>query len=249
MLTIATEIGYQLMDSGAEIYRVEESIQRILQAYGVETGQVFAIPSFIVASMTTPEGEPITHVRRIHGDSGIDLDHMEAYNALCRWICEELPPPEEIRGRFAQLKNRSRYPMLWQVAAYCLCGGGSAVFWGGGLLDCLGAAACGAAVWLLLIFMEPMKTNLFFKNVVASGFAGLIAVGLLKMELPIDLDKVIIGTFMTLVPGLAITNAVRDIMAGDLMTGLSKLTESIVVAIAIALGAGLVLWLTMGVWQ
>lgn len=246
LLNIAMEIGYRLMMSGAEIYRVEESVQRILQAYGVENGQVFAIPSCIIASMTTPEGVPITQVRRIKEQTDVDLDCMEVYNALCRRICQTVPNLKEVQQELVRLAQGRQYPTLWQVVAYCLCGGGSAVLWGGGLLDSLGAAICGGAVWLVLAFMTPLKTNLFFKNVAASAFAALIAVCLTRMELGIDIDKVIIGTFMALVPGLAITNAVRDIMAGDLMTGMSKLTESILVAVAIALGAGMVLWLTLG---
>jgi len=240
------EIGYHLMISGAEIYRVEESIQRILQAYGIENGQVFAIPSCIIVSMVTPAGEPITQVRRIKEEAGVDLDRMEAYNALCRHVCQTTPEPECIRKELERMVQGRQYSALWQVAAYCLCGGGSAILWGGGLLDSLGAALCGAVVWLVLVFMEPLKTNLFFKNLAASAFAALIAVCLIRMELGVNLDKVIIGTFMTLVPGLAITNAVRDIMAGDLMTGVSRLTESLLVAVAIALGAGMILWLTMG---
>ena len=247
LLTNGMEIGYNLMISGAEIYRVEESIQRVLQAYGIENGQVFAIPNCIITSIVTPWGEPISQVRRIKGEGSVDLDRMEAYNAICRWICQNTPEPEQVRKELRQMVRGRQYEMDWQVAAYCLCGGGSAILWGGSPLDGLGAAACGAAVWLMLAFLEPLKTNLFFKNVAASGFAALIAVSLIKMGMQINIDKVIIGTFMSLVPGLAITNAVRDIMSGDLMTGLSRLTESILVAVAIALGAGVMLWLTMGV--
>lgn len=247
LLTSGMEIGYNLMISGAEIYRVEEAVQRVLHAYGVENGQVFAIPNCIISSMVTPEGEPLTQVRRIRGETRVDLDRMEAYNSLCRRVCQGIPPLEEVRAELRQMSRGRQYHMLAQVGAYCLCGGGSAILWGGSLLDGIGAAACGAAVWLLLAFMEPLNTNLFFSNVAASAFAALIAVCLIQMGVGLNIDKVIIGTFMALVPGLAITTAVRDIIGGDLMSGMSKLTESILVAVAIAFGAGTVLWMTMGV--
>ena len=247
LLTTGMEIGYQLMISGAEIYRVEEAIQRILTAYGIQDGQVFAIPSCIIASMVTPEGEPLTQVRRVRAEAGVDLDRMEAYNDLCRRMCLTAPPLESVRQELNRLARGRRYSLRWDIAAYCLAGGGSAVLWGGTLLDGFGALICGAAVWLMLAFTEPLGTNLFLKNVMASGFAALVPVCLLEMGVPVNVDKVIIGAFMTLVPGLGITNAVRDIMAGDLMTGMSKVTEAILVAVAIALGAGVALWLTRGV--
>ena len=69
LLNCAVELGCRLMYSGAEIYRVEESISRLLQAYGLESPEVFAIPTCVIVSVTTPEGHPITRMRRIaaHG--------------------------------------------------------------------------------------------------------------------------------------------------------------------------------------
>ncbi|RAZ53264.1 threonine/serine exporter, partial [Klebsiella oxytoca] len=63
LLNMAAELGYQLMYSGAEIYRVEESARRLLQAYGVEAPEVFAIPNCLIVSVATPEGQPVTRMR------------------------------------------------------------------------------------------------------------------------------------------------------------------------------------------
>lgn len=59
LLNLGVELGRRLMDSGAEIYRVEESVERLLQAYGLEP-QIFAIPNCLIVSVTTPQGHPIT---------------------------------------------------------------------------------------------------------------------------------------------------------------------------------------------
>ena len=56
LLNLTTDLGYQLMASGAEIYRVEESMHRVLNAYGLERPEVFAIPNCIIVSVTTPQG-------------------------------------------------------------------------------------------------------------------------------------------------------------------------------------------------
>ena len=53
---------------------------------------------------------------------------------------------------------------------------------------------------------------------------------------------------MLLVPGLAITNAIRDTVAGDFLSGLSRAAEAFLIAVAIAVGTGAVIsiWLSVG---
>ena len=81
-------MGRKLMESGAEIYRVEESVSRLLSAYGVQA-QVFAIPNCLIVSVTAPEGQPITQMYRIPAH-GTDIELLERCNDLCRQLCREL---------------------------------------------------------------------------------------------------------------------------------------------------------------
>ena len=88
LLDMVSEMGYRLMKSGAEIYRVEESIQRLLQAYGAPRGEVFAIPNCLMVSLTSPDGRPVTQIRRMP-THGTDIYLLEKYNGLCRRLCRE----------------------------------------------------------------------------------------------------------------------------------------------------------------
>ena len=83
LLGVATDIAYDLLESGAEIYRVEESIQRIFSAYGAREGSIFAIPTLLILSLEDEEGNPHTAIRRL-GNHGSDLARVGAYNDLCR---------------------------------------------------------------------------------------------------------------------------------------------------------------------
>ena len=94
LLNLTTDLGYQLMASGAEIYRVEESMHRVLNAYGLERPEVFAIPNCIIVSVTTPQGHPITRMRRIPGH-GTDIELLERCNDLCRRLCQEGPTAKD----------------------------------------------------------------------------------------------------------------------------------------------------------
>ena len=52
----------------------------------------------------------------------------------------------------------------------------------------------------------------------------------------LNADKTIIGVIMLLIPGMAITNAVRDTLIGDTISGVTKLADCLVWAAALAAG-------------
>ena len=108
LLNMGTELGYQLMYSGAEIYRVEESVRRLLIAYGLQP-QVFAIPNCLIVSLDTPAGHPITKMRRIP-NHGIDIELLERCNDVCRHLCQTVPPLEEAKSQIDALGKARRYP-------------------------------------------------------------------------------------------------------------------------------------------
>jgi len=87
LLDLATEIGYCLAMSGAETFRVEDSINRILAAYQIQS-EVFAIPNCMTISIKTSDGQSITRMRRV-GHHGNDLDSVERFSNLSRRICKE----------------------------------------------------------------------------------------------------------------------------------------------------------------
>ena len=79
LLNAAVELGCRLMSSGAEIYRVEESVRRLLQAYGLESPEVFAIPNCVIVSVTTPEGKTYCSNLKI---TQSDLDLLEQFKNI-----------------------------------------------------------------------------------------------------------------------------------------------------------------------
>ena len=91
LLDLATDLGYELAMSGAETFRVEESITLVLATYGLQA-DVFAIPNCLTVSVVDPDGQPITRMRRI-GFHGNDIDSVERFTALSRRICFEKPEP------------------------------------------------------------------------------------------------------------------------------------------------------------
>lgn len=242
LLQFATEMGYRLQVCGAEIYRVEESVQRILSAYGASTGEVFAIPNCLNVSVTAPGGRPLTRIRRV-GFHGTDIYRLEALNSLSRKVCATVPPLSEASAQLASIcADRTAYSFPVQMGAYYCGAFFFSLFFGGGLRDAFCGGLCGLVIGLSLSFMDKLRTNLFFKTFISGSLSALAALALTGMGLGLRSDIIIIGALMALVPGIAFTNAMRDIIAGDMVTGISKTAEAILIGVSIALGTGVALW-------
>lgn len=239
LLLLATDLGYGLLGSGAEIYRVEESILRLLHAYGVNQAAPFVIPNCIMVSFVTPEGEAMTQVRRMP-PHGTDVDLLERYNDLCRHLCVEVPPLPEARARLDGIgMTRQTYPLPILLVAYLAGCSAFSLFFGGTLRDALCAGLCGLAIGCALTAMSALHTNLFFRTMLGSALSALLALGLVRLGLGQHSDNIIIGALMALVPGIMFTNAIRDVMAGDMVSGLSGIASALLTGVSIALGTAL----------
>lgn len=240
ILELAVELGYQIQIAGGEIYRVEESVSRLLRAYGVESGEVFAIPNCLIASANAG-GREVTSMRRIPSH-GTDIWKLEAMNGLCRSLCAvPLPVDQARRALQDELEGEKQYSRFVILLAHFFGAGMFTLFFGGSWRDALCAGLCGAAIGLTLWWMDGLKANLLIRTMAGGGVSALLALGLAAVGLGQSLDLITIGALMILVPGVSLTNAVRDVMVGDMVSGLSKLAEAVLVGIAIALGTGLAL--------
>lgn len=238
LLNLGVELGRRLMDSGAEIYRVEESVERLLRAYGLEP-QVFAIPNCLFVSVTTPQGHPITRMCRIPAH-GTDIEMLERCNELCRRLCSEPAPVEEAARMVEQLSGSRRFPPGVLLLGYAMTTSFFALFFGGGAGDFFSAGLCGLAVGACILFGQRLiGSNIFFCTVVHAALIAALALLLVRAGVGRDLEAITIGTLMVLVPGRALTNAMREIMVGDIFSGLNRTAEVLLVATAIALGTAI----------
>lgn len=238
LLNLVVSLGCRLAESGAEIYRVEESVYRLLRAYGGADAQVFAIPSCLIVSLMAEDGRPLTRMRRI-GAHGTDIELLEACNALSRKLCQTVPPLEEAQRMVDRLpdtcrRHRPGVVLLGYAAApACFC-----PLFGGGFWDALSACFCGLVVGACLLFGGKwLGSNGFLRTLVCSGVASLLSLLLVRAGLGDNVDLVTIGVLMLLVPGVALTNAMRELVAGDTYSGLSRTAEAILIAMGIALGS------------
>ena len=245
LVDMATELGYELAMCGAETFRVEDSIRRCLLAYGIES-EVFAITNCLTVSIETPSGKPLTRMRRI-GYHGNNMEGVERYNALSRRICAEKPDAETATQWLRDTKKLCRVYNLPMVLVGDVLGSfGFALFFGGTVLDGLWAGVLGIVIGLVSKIMDDLKANPFFSTISSSFFMGLVAYIIAGLGWTDNVDTAIIGALMILVPGLLFTNSMRDIIYGDTNSGINRLVQVVLIAVAIAMGTAAAWNLTAG---
>lgn len=247
LVDMATELGYELAMSGAETFRVEDSIYRVLKTYGIES-EIFAITNCLTVSIETPSGKPLTRMRRI-GYHGNDMERVERYNALSRRICAEKPDAEIAMQWLKDTKSSCRiYSLPMFLLADFVGSFGFSLFFGGTVLDGLWAGLCGIVIGLVSKVMDDLKSNPFFSTIASSFCMALVAYVIAGFGLTDNVDTVIIGSLMILVPGLLFTNSMRDIIYGDTNSGINRLVQVVLIAVAIALGTAAAWQVTIPLW-
>ena len=236
LLELSVSVANKLQACGAETYRVEETINRIVNAYGVERVDAFVIPSSIMASFETDDGQILTKIRRLKGGETL-LDGIERYSALCRKLCIERPDMKTAREWVRETEKSVCHYGLWvYFLSTFLIGLGFGVFFGGGLLEALAAGICGLLIGATSKFMGKLNANAFFTSFVCSFILGFSANALTAAKLGGNADIVTIGAIMLLVPGFLFTNSMRDVIYGDTMSGLNRLVQVLIIGVALVIG-------------
>ena len=242
ILSIALDIGAEILRAGGEIHRVEDTVTRICNAYGAESVDVFAITSLITAEVRMPDGSFATHNRRVLTTYN-HLARLESLNALSRAICKRPISSAEVKGRLEAIRLYRPVPEWLCYIGGMLATGGFAVFFGGSVMDGL-AAALIALLLTLFARLRPIRINSMVKSLISSFAAGALSVGCVRLGLGDHVDKIIIGTIMLEIPGLSFGNALRDLLWGDTLAGTMRFIQAILQTLMIALGymAALVLF-------
>lgn len=245
LLSYILDMGELLLTSGAEVMRVEDTISRLCRVYGFLKSDVFTITSSIVLTVKTPDGRTLTQTRRIRSRD-TDLGRVEQVNALSRRLCAEPASLPEFQEEITRLRGLSTYPPSIQRLMYMMISAAFSLFFGGTVPDACAAAVAGLVLFQTLQFTAPLHLNGTLQCMLASFITGLAAVALHFAGLGPNPDKIILGNIMLLIPGIAFTSSLRDIINGDTLSGLLGLCEAILRALAVAIGFAVVLLWTGG---
>lgn len=234
-LGIAMDIGERLLICGAEVSRVEDTITRICRAYGAQRVDVFTITSSIVVSAWGEGNIPITQTRRVTGLS-TDLHALSELNNLSRRICSERPDNASVAAALKRIDSRPRYNFKWQLFIWALVSSSFSIFFGGTWRDAIASAIIGILLKLLQTGIGKLKVNSLLSTLICSVAGGISAYWAVALNLADNAGFISIGNIMLLIPGIALTNSIRDMFSGDTISGLLRFTEALILSIFIAWG-------------
>ena len=240
ILELATTAGELLLRNGAEIFRVQDTMEKIAGAYGAAQFHVYVISNGIFASVG--EGGPAysTQIRNVPL-SPVHLGRVAAVNQLSRRITAgELPLEEALREMHAVAKIPCTAPWLQVLAA----GVGSACFcilFGGSLFDGAASFLSGVLLWMFVLWASGKKLSKIVTNLLGSTLVTVCGLALFHLGMGSQMDKIIIGSIIPLVPGVPLTTAVRDFFNSDYLSGTIHLIDAVLIAACIAIGVGAVL--------
>lgn len=236
LLSSVLKILKMMTESGAEIYRVEESATAIFMAYGFKNVDIFATTSNIILSVEGEDSVIKTHTRRI-GKISNDIEKVHKLNELVRYICSNKPEFKYIESEVDKIEKIKKYPTFVNIAFYGIIAGAFYFFFGGRVwTEFLVSTAIGLCTGVLDTFFDKLDFNKVLAKFLLSFVAAFIATVLKKCGAVIHTEYIMIANIMTLIPGIGLTNSLRDLFVGDNISGVLRLIEAGLSALAIACG-------------
>ncbi|WNS73783.1 threonine/serine exporter family protein [Bacillus sp. DTU_2020_1000418_1_SI_GHA_SEK_038] len=230
--------GKIMLQCGGETYRVEDTMTRIAAALGIPHSHSYVVPTGIIFSIDGTEPAKLIRI----SERTTDLYKVTLVNGISRKISSgEMDIKEAFKKLNEIEKANFAFPIYQQILAASLSSGCFLLMYLGKWSDFLPAIISGGLGFICFIYIHRLVKIKFFSEFLAAFIIGLSAYFFVRTGIGTQLDKIIIGSVMPLVPGLLITNAIRDLMAGHLVAGLSKGAEAFLTACAIGTGVAVVI--------
>ncbi len=241
-LTLAGRI---ILENGGETYRAEDTIFRMAQAMGLKEPDAFGVPSGLFISFTDESGERRTSVCRMHGRD-TDLSRVDAVNQLSRQLSAGAINGDEVLRRLQELDQPQKLSRWHAPATAALTALGFALMFDGSLWEMVISALC-AALTQMLPWLWPWEHDSIVKLVAGSAISALLPMLFHQLTGLGLVDAMVAGALMPLVPGLSMTNAVLDVVRGDMVSGTAHGARALLTAALVAggalMGAAIFTWL------
>ncbi|WP_367566249.1 threonine/serine exporter ThrE family protein [Lacrimispora sp.] len=240
ILEVAILAGQILLENGAELFRVEDTMERICCRYGIQSVSFFALSHVIFMTSGSEREENFAKVQHVPV-GGTRLDRVAAVNQLSREIVKDCLSIGEIKKRLNQIRGMKGESSVIQILA---SGIGSACFCylaGGTLLDSLSAFISGVLLYVYVIYFSSLYLSKIVGSIGGGAVVAFSCTILYLLRFGEHLNYIIICSIMPLIPGVTLINAIRDIVEGNYIFGSVRLLDSLLVFFWIATGVGLVL--------
>lgn len=248
VMELALSAGHILLENGAEIFRVEETMDRICRHFDLQSGNAFVLSNGIFMTAGSEKESFFAKVQHIPV-SGTHLDKVAAVNQLSREIERGSYTLEEAE---AELERISRMPAKRKWVQILASGLGSASFcylFGGEIQDSVVAFMAGLVLYLYVLQIS-VRLSKIVGNILGGALVTLFCGLLHHVGFGEKLNYMIIGSIMPLIPGVAFTNAIREMADSDYISGGVRMMDALLgflsIAIGVGMGTALLNWMTGG---
>ena len=239
------DVGEALLKSGAENFRLEDSLYRMCRSYGFKRYDVYAVPSNIQITVETQEGEFITQIRQIES-TDIDFERLDYLNNLSRYVCANTPDEAEFHTRYMEVMQRKGPHPAVKYFAGIMGGAGFAVFFGCGFADALVAVLVSFMIVAVGGWLGKHESNLLIYNMILAFLSEIVILISARAGVGIYPDRIMIGIVMLLISGLGVTNGIREILQRDFISGALNIMNAMLGAAGIAFGIALAILMLDG---
>ena len=245
VMECAMDAGHILLENGAEIDRVEETMDRICRYFQVTGSSFFVLANGLFASDESGSSGAFADCRHIPVH-GARLDRVAAVNQLSREMEEGRYTVQELQEKLKAVREMPEKPVWLRILASgvgsgCFCG-----LFGGSLTDCLGSLIAGLVLYCFSLLLVRGRLSKLIHSLAGGALVTLVCSLCYRFGLGDDLSHMIVGSVIPLVPGVAFTNGIRDIGNEDYIAGIVRLTDAVMVFLGIASGVGLMTMLLHG---
>lgn len=239
IMKIALLAGEIILENGGETYRVEETIQRICLSLGINTISAFVTPTGIFISSNTNENT--NYIKRIR-KRGMNLNKIMIANNISRDLTSNKIDYKTAHKQLENLYNKNlNYSEFNKYLNVGICSSFFCLLFKGGLNEFIFAFFISIISMIIFDKIESIGDTNFLSFIIAGSSISILSIITVLAFSEVQFDKIVVGSLMPFVPGVSLTNGIRDLISLDLVSGTSKIFEAIVIAISLAVGAGFVI--------
>lgn len=235
---IMLRIGKMIYSSGGEANRVERTLSRIGRAYGCDKVEVMAIAHSIIVTLSRGK-ESITEIRRIE-ESQFDFFKLKRTNRVYREIIKKTLSIKDINKKLDMIEKSDKINNFFNMLiSWCIASAFYTGFFGGTGIDMICSGIIGIMLCIVIKILSLYAINYYFTLIIVSLLGGFLSKAFTWTGLDIHTSVINAGNIMPLIPGLTLTNSLRDMLSKDTITGISEIAETVVISLIIATGFAL----------
>lgn len=227
--------GRLMLEEGGETYRVEDTMQRICRSRGLDKVHCYVTPT--VVQLTSNADDNYSFSYRVT-NRGTNLEKISMINQLARDFTSKKIDIDESEKRLEEIRCLSVYAYKLKLLWAGIIGGSFAILFMGGYKDFISAFIVTIVSQIVFNSVSRVSQTSYLANITSSFVIGVMAVFFSEFLIHSAPEKVISGAVMPIVPGVALTNGVRDLISSDLVSGVSRLMDALIIAMLIAFGVG-----------